>query len=92
MHLVGSEVPWELALFTAVEGGMVEEGAGCAVPLRPLILLLVCNGLHNLTARVWGKEKEKERVSEGQKDSACLSMRTSNCLCGSAEVSTAHTL
>lgn len=50
--LVGSEVTRELALFTAVEGRMVEEGAGGAVPLRPLVLLLVCDGLHNLTARV----------------------------------------
>lgn len=50
--LVGSEVPRELALFTAVEGGVVEEGAGGAVPLRPLVLLLVCGGLHNLTAQV----------------------------------------
>lgn len=50
--LVGSEVPWELALFTAVEGGMVEEGAGGAAPLQALVLLLVCGGLHNLTARV----------------------------------------
>lgn len=37
--LVGSEVPRELALFTAVEGGVVEEGAGGAVPMRPLVLL-----------------------------------------------------
>lgn len=50
--LVGSEVPRELALFTAVEGGVVEEGAGGAAPLRLLVLLLVSDGLHNLTARV----------------------------------------
>lgn len=43
--LVGSEVPRELALFTAVEGRVVEEGAGGAVPMRPLVLL-------NLTIRV----------------------------------------
>ena len=48
----GSEVPRELALFTAVEGGMVEEGAGCTAPLRPFVFLLVCNGLHHLTSRV----------------------------------------
>lgn len=55
-------MPRELALFTAVEGGVVEEGAGCAVPLRPLILLLVCCGLHSLAACAWddrarGKDK-----------------------------------
>lgn len=50
--LVGSEVPRELALFTAVEGRMIEEGAGCAAPLRPLVFLLVYDGLHYLTARV----------------------------------------
>lgn len=63
--LVGSEVPRELTLFTAVEGRMVEEGAGRAVPLRPLILLLVCSGLHNLTARICDEEEEekKNRVS-----------------------------
>lgn len=48
----GSEVAWELALFTAVEGGMVEEGAGGAAPLRPLVLLLVCSRLHYLTPHV----------------------------------------
>lgn len=54
-------MPWELALFTAVEGGMVEEGAGGAAPLRPLVLLLVCDGLHNLTARVCEEEEEEGR-------------------------------
>lgn len=48
--LLGSEVPRELALFTAVEGGVVEEGAGGAVPMRALVLLL--------TSRVWGKGQE----------------------------------
>lgn len=48
----GSKVAWELALFTAVEGGMVQEGAGGAAPLRPLVLLLVCGRLHHLTAHV----------------------------------------
>lgn len=36
-----SEVARELALFTAVEGGVVEEGAGGAAPLSPLVLVLV---------------------------------------------------
>lgn len=49
--LVGSEVPREIALFTADQGRVIEEGAGCAAPLRPLVLL-VCDGLHTLTARV----------------------------------------
>lgn len=50
----GSEVPRELALFTAVEGWVVEEGAGCAAPLRTVLLLLVCDsGLQLLSARVW---------------------------------------
>lgn len=48
--LLGSEVPREFALFTAVEGGVVEEGAGGAVPMRALVLLL--------TSRVWGKGQE----------------------------------
>ena len=59
--LVGSEVPRELALFTAVEEGVVEEGAGGAAPLRPLVLLLVGHGLHNLTARVCGREERTGR-------------------------------
>lgn len=66
--LVGSEVPGELALFTAVEGGVVEEGAGGAVPLQPLVLLLVCDGLHNLTARVCDDEKEEEEEVRSQKN------------------------
>lgn len=36
-----SEVARELALFTAVEGRVVEEGAGGAVPLSALVILLV---------------------------------------------------
>lgn len=36
-----SEVTRELALFTAVEGRVVEEGAGGAVPLSALVVLLV---------------------------------------------------
>lgn len=36
-----SEVTRELALFTAVEGRVVEEGAGGAVPLGALVILLV---------------------------------------------------
>lgn len=57
-------MPWELALFTAVEGGVVEEGAGRAAPLRPLVFLLVCYSLNALTARLWmegGKERESGR-------------------------------
>lgn len=62
--LFGSEVPWELALFTAVEGWMVEKGAGGAAPLRPLILLLVCDGLHTLTARLCREEEQTHGTTD----------------------------
>lgn len=39
--VAGSEVAWVFALFAAVQGGMIEEGAG---PAAPLSLVLLCGG------------------------------------------------
>ncbi len=37
----GSEMPGEFTLFTAVEGRVVEEGAGGAAPLDAVVLLML---------------------------------------------------
>lgn len=61
--LGGSETPREFALFTAVEGGVVQESASGAAPLHSLVLLLVCaGGLHSLTARVWEEHNTEVRM------------------------------
>lgn len=44
---------WELALFTAVEGRVVEEGTGGAAPLSALILLLVGSRLPHATSHIY---------------------------------------
>lgn len=48
-----SEVARELALFTAVEGRVVEEGAGGAAPLSALIVLLLARRLHHATSHIY---------------------------------------
>ena len=54
----GSEVSWEFTLFTAVEGRVVEKGAGSTPPLDTVIVLTLRHSLHTLTARFCGKERK----------------------------------
>lgn len=44
----GSVVAWHLALFTAVERGVVEEGAALTVPLGPFKVLVPLGAWHRL--------------------------------------------
>lgn len=50
----GSEMPWKFTLFTAVEGRVVEEGAGSTAPLNSIILLRLRHDPHIPTA-LWNK-------------------------------------
>lgn len=80
-----SGVAREVALFTAVEGRVVEEGAGGAAPLGALVILLLGSRLHRAAPNICdGSQKTRFRRGHGacthththrrQKDSGGVSL------------------
>lgn len=58
----------EVALFTAVEGRVVEEGAGGAAPLSALVVLLVGRRLHRTTSHIYdGGQKTRLHGEDGER-------------------------